>query len=459
MPSMKVLVRIHGEDAFVLDAHPNNLFAIKPQDAMGWLTSGRQGSGGTVNCRQWLRGILPQSGSVRDVWEALGRALVGHELGRDGPPMDVLKSPEALLWAFAEAEWPGAVTAHRLRDGRPGTAFRDIMSNYPRLDDREMARLVSACVRMEGFGWRKAQYPEPRHAWVSLGGTRPKTAVTLDADGNWRQGGRGGRTGQLNTWILKVEDSRDNPGGAGIESICQRALAHAGVPSAETMSRTFGNWQCVLSRRTDRSFSGSTVLPIHQEEFRQAAGTEDLFDHDETDLGPQWREAYDLLLDEGRGMDLTRLIAGCWLLGHGDMHRGNWGYNVSSPEEGKEKRVTLAPAYDVSSSCGSMFSERMCFAIGGEFWFRQIAARQWARHAEECGLGVDEVWAEVGAMCEAMPDAFSQAVRECRAADENREQAEVTRRIGLVAEHIGNRVAHFARTLKRSKPRQEGLAP
>ena len=193
MPSMKALVRVHGEDAFVLDAHPNNPVAIEQREAMGWLTSGRQRTGGDVNCRQWLRAILPQSGPVRDVWEAMGRALAGHEVGRDERPMDVLKSPEPLLWAFAEAEYPGAVTAHRLGNGRLRTPFRDSIFNYPHLTDREMARLVSDCVRMKGFGWQKAQDAEPRHAWVSLGGTRPKTAVTLDADGGWRQGGRGRR--------------------------------------------------------------------------------------------------------------------------------------------------------------------------------------------------------------------------------------------------------------------------
>ena len=44
----------------------------------------------------------------------------------------------------------------------------------------------------------------------------------------------------LHTWIAKREDDPKLPGEAGVESICQRALALAGVAAAPRRGRSHG---------------------------------------------------------------------------------------------------------------------------------------------------------------------------------------------------------------------------
>ena len=60
---------------------------------------------------------------------------------------------------------------------------------------------------------------------------------------------------------MKVEDSPRNPGEACIESLSQQALLQTGLGTAPTQSLVIAELQCVVNGR---------VIPIYQEEFRQA---------------------------------------------------------------------------------------------------------------------------------------------------------------------------------------------
>ena len=448
---MQAQVFIHGRLAAAFDANPKSAPRMEAGPALAFLSSQWTGAESLPQCQRWLRALLPAN-TLRDWWEAKARALARQQVG----DFNLLKNPETILWAHPDAEWPGAISvASAPRPENPAPPRS--LSQYDAIGDVGLAANVAAAERSGQPGAGGAMLP-PQSPRVSLSGARPKTVASLDAHGTWRQAG----PGELNTWIIKVEDSRRRPGEAGVESICQRALSLAGIKAAQTRAAILGDWQCVLSRREDRRLSPSgVVIPIHQEDFRQAAGVEDV--HDAFELGPGWPQAYAIAQNhsadpDAECADLTRLLAASWLLGHGDLHRGNLGFHVSAPDNGP-KRTALAPAYDVSSSCGTPFTRTMAHRVGGRFRFSEISAKQWAAHAKTCALDVDETLAAVSEVCQAIPGAFDQAVTLASTEDENREQGHVNRRTALIAEHIKDRADHFNRDLDRLAAAQHTPSP
>ena len=436
--SFPVKAFLHGRHAATLEAHPSCPRQVTPGDALSWMSSTWTEETPAETVRSWLLCALPESGLL-DAWKEDAAAALGGVGVPDQP-----RVPETLLWAHAGSEFGGALQTAREEDPVPARAAR--LNDHASLDEGQVVELLRAVARkargrFAGHGWSKGLNPSS----ASLAGMRPKTSLSIDDDGAWRHG-------SLNTHVIKLEDFPDNPGEAGVESICQRTIMQLGLRAAAARSRMVGGMQCVLSERADRVVRDGVIAPVHQEDFRQASGCAQKFP---ARGAPEWPEAYALLRDlaadpDGECRELTGVLAAAWLLGHGDLHRGNLGFHVSCPDDGA-KVASLAPASDVSSGMGSRYSENLCFPIGGQHLVREIRTGTWLGHAGRCGLDPGITIATVADVADRMADAFSDARREALDEDENREQADVDRRCDAIMEHIVRCTARFSQGLEASR--------
>ncbi len=437
---MRLSVLLHDELAVELQADPRQRAAILTRGAaMRWLSAAWTGDEGLNPMVNWLEALLPESGKLeRWLGQTRGRLLAGGV--EDRPHI-----PETTLWMHADAEFAGAVSLVR-DQGSPRKALPMDSSAYRRLDEKDVGRLLLDENQLAGRAKGSPRGIEGR-ARSSLSGMRPKitlTAVDGDPDRGWAQG----EPGQLNTWIVKHEHSPNLPGEAGVEAVCQSALDLAGVPAARTLSRVIDGMQCVLSERSDRAVRDGAVVPVHQEDYRQAAGKGIVKFREAVQPRSEWPFAYRLLDGEAEREALTRFLAGSWLLAHCDLHRGNLGFTITQRGAGP-KRASVAPAYDVSSAVGTKLSARLEFPIAAQGDPAKISVRQWAAHARECGIEEDATLEAVSSVARAMPGALAQAMADARAGHENIRQDAVDARCAAVMGHVVARADRFEQDLAR----------
>ena len=434
---MPVTAFVHGRPAVHMEANPHRPLRMEPTANANWLSSDWLPGDTAGRFQMWLLCALPENG-VLEKW----LADAGTRLQESGVAL-APRLPEGILWAHAQSEFCGALSIEA--EGQTPSAPAPAAS-YPLVQEHEIESLLRDAVSWgNGAAGRRAVDDH----WPSLSGMRPKTSLTW-LDGQWRQA----PVGQLNNVIVKVEDSRADPGAAGVESVCQNALKLAGLRAAKTRSRVLCGHQCVLSVRADRRMAGGRILPVHQEDYRQAGdwGLQKLRQVAPRERPQGWVRAYELLANGGADAEaecdaLTGFLAASWLLCHSDIHRGNLGFNVSAPGDGP-KRVALAPAYDASSSCGTSYVNHLAFGVAGQSRVSQIGPRNWLAHARECGVDGQRTLDVVAAVVDRMPDALSQAISACAQQDENKEGAEVARRAREVERHVAARCKEFKRSLR-----------
>ena len=454
MQTNELKLFLHGQLAATLDLRPAGGFGIAGRGpAFAWLSSQWDGSEHESHIRNWLPCCFPENGRLEG-WQSNTINALRTYL----PHVPREASSVAVAWAHAGSEYPGALSLESVVQPSAGEGPVRI-EDYPLVETDRISGLLAQSVRAAGGvkGNRSDARGQPS---VSLSGIRPKTALTKDGLGRWRQA----PSGSLNTWIVKVEDSHANPGEAGIEAICQRALRMAGVRAAETSSAVLGGFQCVLSRRYDRVVADGRVSPVHQEDFRQASGWGTPRYYDGLPKEPHWPDAYAVIKRHAANPDaechmLTKLIAGAWMLGHGDFHRGNLGFRISAMAEGP-KRVSVAAAYDVSSAVGTDFSKDLVFPVGSQRAGHKIARPQWNGHAQACRVDPDLVIDAVDEMTARLPEAFAEARRAARALDGNREQGTVDVRAEETQRHVEARVRGYGLARRRaSGPRHRRPSP
>ena len=445
-----VVAYIHGLPAIHMEANPHKPIRIEPTEHVNWLSSAWLPGDRAGHIRRWLACALPENG-VLEKWQA----ETDTRLQEMGMTIGV-RSPESILWAYAQSEFSGALSVGVEGQEPPATMPANA---YPAIGDREIEPLLRDAV---AWGNRTPGRMAMPDTWPSLSGMRPKTTLTWIDDGHWRQAPQG----HLNNVIVKVEDARTDLGAAGVESICQNALTLAGLLADETRSRVLCGHQCVLSLRSDRRLVDGHILPLHQEDYRQAGdwGLEKLRPVLPHERPQGWVRAYEILAEGAADADaeqdaLTRFLAASWLLCNSDIHRGNLGFNISAPDDGP-KRVALAPAYDTSSSCGTEYVKFLAFGLAGQARVSSIGPRNWLAHARECGVDGQRTLDVVRGVVERMPDAVSQSIRQCADSDENRHQKEVDARAQAVQEHVAARCGGFRRSLRQDpKLRRMGFPP
>ena len=444
---MKLRMFLHDELVATLDTGPGQLAT---RDTVTWTPGIARVSAAwdetpeLETLTHWLEACLPENGS-RVPFEERARAL---KLDRGEPPL--ITAPIDILWGNTDAEYPGAV---RFERDDPGDGTEDA-KEYVRLSDKEIGeRLHEAwrIARQAGKGPER-DYGERRS---SLSGMRGKIGLTRGSEDGWHAA----RGSALNTWIAKREDDPKLPGEAGVESICQRALAQLGIPAATTLSRVFSGEQAVLSERSDRYLGpeNGTAWPRHQEEFCQACGWPSALKYDwGRKEEPRWEAAYTILDRYGRNPSsaqamLTRILTACWALGHTDLHRRNLGFLHAPPDE--PFGVDIAPMYDVSSGIGveQTVQFRMAIGIARQAAFDGIGPVQWLEHARTAEQDPAAVLAIVGHTLEDLPDALADARRLARQEDENRNQGAVDSRAERLLAYVEKRRRAWNATLGRMR--------
>ena len=435
---MDLDVYLHGVNAMSLEADPQEPPWLRLGPSMASVSVGWTGAEDIHAAQRWLRLCLPESGALEAYFERAANLLLARRINA------VSRLPETVLWGNADSEYPGAVSMSS--DGAPPLASTSVpLSQYPFVSDADLGVLLANAVHEARAGSNRGYGVTAHRARASLSGQRPKVSLSTRDDGAWCLG----EPGCLNTWIVKVEDSPGLPGEAGVESVCQAAIGLVGVRAARTSARVLGGYQCVVSERSDRvEGADGCIVPVHQEELRQAAG----WGGGKYPTGiagePRWKTVYEILRQHAAAPDeacdeFTRLLACSWLLGHGDLHFGNLGF---IHEEGG---VRLAPAYDVSSSVGTRYEETLVLGVGGQRHPHKIGPAQWHAHARSCDLDSERVLGVVSEVTNTLPDAFAQARALGKAGDENRVARHVDRRCEQVARHIRLRGERFAEGMAR----------
>ncbi len=449
---MDLDVYIHGERALSLEADPSEPEKLHPGPAMARMSVGWDGTEDTGTVQSWLLLCLPENGTRNAFVERTKSLLLAHRM------KPVPRDPETVLWANTDCEYPGAISLSS--DGAPPLSSQAVpLAQYSLITERDIGLLLESTVHEAERGSFRGHGGLMQHrARASLSGMRPKIALSKAENGAWCLG----EPGCLNTWIVKVEDNVRLPGEAGVESVCQTALSLAGIRAARTAARVIGGYQCVLSERSDRAVAASGhVVPIHQEELRQAAGWGGPKYPAGAPSEPNWKTVYKILRKHAAKPDdacdeFTRLLASAWLLGHADMHYGNLGF---LHEKGQ---VRLAPAYDVSSAVATRYDKILILGVGGQRWPHKIGAPHWREHAASCGLDVERVLGVVSELAEALPDAFEQARTLAKERDEDRRPQHVAKRCERIARHIRLRGQRFMRTLafrRSSTPAERKTSP
>ena len=403
--------------------------------------------------RHWLAALLPENGTVsayrlraREIWRRHGADAASN-------------SAAALLWGNTDAEYAGAIEVRRTDpDAPPELDAPAAGAGEPLADDEIGRRLKLAAEAADEppiymLIGRRIEFTVPGadeasddqcRALLSLSGRRAalsgmrgKFGATPLPGGRWRIATGTG----LNTWIVKHEDRHDLPGEAGVEAICQRTLALAGIPAATTRARVFGGQQAVLSERSDRTRApDGRVDARHHEEFVQACGHDPEAKYWSGVSGePGWPHAYRLLQRHGNRPErcqdrLTRALAACWLLGNGDLHRRNLGF-LHAPSSAPAG-ITLAPFYDVSSGIGTRYSSSPDLPIGGSRRGPRITPGHWLRHSRDCGIDGERTLAIVEDLFRILPDALATARDRARDEDENLSPLTVKKRVEATIRHV-----------------------
>ena len=419
---MRLNAYIHRQHAFSLQAdpmQPPGIIEVGP--ALKWASSKWDGNETHTDIVQWLCGLLPEK-KKREQWISEAQDYMDGQ-GSLAP----IRTPETELWFHSTAEFTGAVEL-MADDGL--LSIPNPISTYQTLSESDILGLLS----LEGWLWSKGRKRRPIDIpKSSLSGVCNKISITALDGGGWAVGG----VGQLNTWIVKHEKYSRLPGEAGVESVCLNALRGLGISAVKAYSRMVGDKQCVFSERSDRTVVGRKVVPIHQEDFRQASGAGAVKSRSKAFPEKEWPDVYALLPEEEHE-GFTQLLAVTWLIGHSHFHRGNIGFQISHPDSGP-KRINLAPAYDFSSAISTKVGRRMEFPIGGQVHPDLIGIKQWREHAAECQCDPEITMACVADVAQKLPDALMDAMKKCKHTDENSEQADVNRRCERIVEKVVKR--------------------
>ena len=444
----RLLVLIRGEPALRLNPAGGRYAG---PDAAEWLIAGDRMSSGwnppidMFRLSNWLEHALPENGLLG---EARGRAA--DELMRQGVRRDP-SGPADILWGNPGLDCPGAVRfVSEFADGRTLRPPEDALEP---LDDAAIGQMIQwAAYLCRGRG------PPPRQpdaeSRSSLTGFRPKIGLHRDpATGSWLTAS----ATRLGTHIVKMEDHAGLPGEAMAESVSLRALSLAGVPVADTATRVFGDVQCIVSERTDRTVLDGTVLATHQEEWGQAAclSTREKFAHQSAE--PGWPHLRDLLSSGTHGGNETdaafiKALVGCALMGHTDLHRQNIG--IAGDEDGHP--LGLAPLYDVSCLDGRprAFTRRFAIPIGGADTTDQFDAKALFRLADDCGIDRGLAADAARDIAASLPASVREAKRESADRNEARTPSEVRPRLEAIASRVESRCLkmHSALGLSRRRP-------
>ena len=381
----------------------------------------------------WLQALLPQGGARSFHWQ-----LARHTFDAEGIAREASDSADA-IWGVPGREYSGGVTFRSLRED--GTELEAPRVANPRIDKATLREeIVRVIVQMrKGL----ANDGETTINPVASSGVLPKLGLHWDPDDQAWYLPDGNR---VSTHIWKHEDRGEFPAEAAVESVCMRTLSNLGIRAARTSVRMVGDFQMIVSERSDRVRDPNTgrVERVHQEEWVQAAGLDPSALSQGPGTGAGWAELHAMLSaraahPEGEREHLFEFLGASVILGHRDLHRRNVGIRHGRREE--QARIELAPAYDVSSMEGQAkgYGEHLPMPIGGVRAIEEVDETAWVGLAQECGCEAEEVLAAVRAVASEIEDAFAQALSGCQTQDEWKDTTQARERLAKVQTGVTRR--------------------
>jgi serine/threonine-protein kinase HipA len=329
----------------------------------------------------FLWGLLPDNERILDSW--------ARRFGVSA------RNPFSLLANVGE-DCAGAVQFVRpervdiIKDGK--------LDRLEWLTEADVAERLRA-LRTDQAAWRRPG----DEGQFSLAGARPKTALTLQ-DGRW--GLPSGRT--PTTHILKPPTGEQD-GFVENEHYCLELAAALGLPVARSRVLHFEDQVAIVVDRYDRIRTSSRWVRVHQEDLCQALGIPPTRKYENED-GPGVGSVVDLLRNNSRAAaeDVGTFLGALglsWLIAGTDAHAKNYSILI-----GAGGAVRLAPLYDVASALPyptslDPYKIKLAMKVGGEYFVRKIARRQWEKLATQLRMRPDDVVSTVARMAERVPEA------------------------------------------------------
>ena len=438
--SPRLILSVHGEPALRLNP-AGGRFAS--DDAAEWLSAADRLSCGwnapldMFSLGHWLEHLLPEGGMLAAARTKAAETLLQHDVRREP------SGAGDVLWGNPGPDCPGAVSI--VSEFEDGDVLAPPRTSSAPVSDNQVGSMVRWAVQQAS---NKGPLPIRPTAMStsSLAGFRPKIGLHhAPVEQRWFPA----TAERLSTHIVKYEDHADLPGEAVAETVALRALNLAGVPAAFTVARVFGGAQCVVSRRTDRTIRDCEIVPAHQEDWGQAAcmSTREKFHHQTVE--PGWPALVELLRTGGFGRDdvdavFIRMLVGCMLLAHTDLHRQNVGI-ISRPDSVDGQLFHLAPLYDVSCADGrpGSYSRMLALPVGQATTPESFDAGMLLQLADACGMDRDLAVNVAMDVVEQLPGAVAQAKRTSIDHDEARVPEDARARLEAMAQGVESRSARL----------------
>lgn len=306
-------------------------------------------------CHAFFGGILP---------EETKREILARNLGISA------RNDYAMLERIG-GECAGAVTFVPAGQGLP-----ERKDSYRKLSEKELAAILRELPQRPLLAGEAG-------IRLSLAGAQDKIAVRIE-DGEVCLP----LDGAPSTHILKPAVARFD-GVVFNEALCMKLASAAGLSAAPVETWSVGGIDYMLVERYDRIRKGGLVR-LHQEDFCQAMGVDSEHKY-QKEGGPSLRECFGLLREVSSApvIDLARLLDAAiynWIVGNNDAHGKN--FSLLYRGEGKDRRVELAPLYDVV--CTVYYPELsvdMAMRIGSEYSSEKVTPGSFELLAQEAGLG------------------------------------------------------------------------
>jgi serine/threonine-protein kinase HipA len=213
---------------------------------------------------------------------------------------------------------------------------------------------------------------------LSLAGVQRKLALVRDQSGRF-----GEPTGTTpSTHLIKPQFSDEYPGLAINEMFCMTVAGRIGLATAKTELATIAGRPCLVSSRFDRDDQKGMTTRLHPEDLCQALGISANLKY-ETNGGPGFRHFHRLLVEIGRGGDISAMVRTAvlnFVLGNSDAHGKN--FAILFTREGRR----LAPLYDLVSTAVYDLDPEMAMAVGGNFDPDTVQLSDWLDMSADCDL-------------------------------------------------------------------------
>ena len=402
----------------------------------------------------WLSALLPQGGARSLHWR-----IARETFDREGVHREASDSADA-IWGQPGREYAGAITFESHGTREDGSALEAPPVSDERLATDDIKREIGRAIVQMRTG--DADSGDSSIALPVSSGVLPKIGLHLDQrTGAWHRAAPDDRP---STHIWKHEDRGHLPAEAAVEAVCLRALGTLGIRTAPTRAIMAGDFQMVVSERSDRRWHAKhgRIERIHQEEWVQAAGLDPAKLSQQPGEGGGWRELHAMLSagasnPEAERAHLWATLAACVMLGHRDLHRRNLG--ILHAPAGEDRHIELAPLYDVSSMEGQAdgYTRALPIPVGGARAIDEIGEAEWVTLATECDQTPDGVLAAVRGIAQNIDDALAQAIESATHEDEWRNRGEAQRRLKQVQEGVAERSAKARIHTRGQKQSQTGL--